>query len=217
MSNVKTYFTQRYTIQSNPREGVQKKQLFNLSALWATGALRRRLLHRNGNFATPSPRIRTRQWVKTSFRRKTGCSRAVYDHIRKIPIGKTTEILMSSQALIRFFSSIAWNGPFWPFFWPQGPKMGNSLLIRDPEGATRRLSRVHPGYPFPIWLLGFKSENAIWARFGFPRAKTRFGKRLKMANYEWIRITSRGEMTVLSVASQPLPNGQTFWTSNKQI
>ena len=43
--------------------------------------LRRRLLHRNGNFATPSPRIGTRQWVKTNFRRKTGHSRAVHESI----------------------------------------------------------------------------------------------------------------------------------------
>ena len=82
------------------------------------GALRRRLLHRNGNFATPSPRIRTRQWAKTDFRRKTGRSRAVYESIRKIPRGETTEISVPSHALIWFYPLMARNGPFRPFFGP---------------------------------------------------------------------------------------------------
>ena len=38
------------------------------------GALRRRLLHRNGTFVPPAPSTRTRRRVKTDFRRKTGRS-----------------------------------------------------------------------------------------------------------------------------------------------
>ena len=41
--------------------------------------------------------------VKTDFRRKTDCSRAVYQSIRKIPTARTTEISMSSQTSIQFF------------------------------------------------------------------------------------------------------------------
>ena len=88
--------------------------------------------------------------VKTDFRRKTGRSRAVYESIRKIPRGETTKILVPSQALIRFFPSMARNGPFRPFFGSQGAKMGKPLLASHPEGATGRPSRVHPGHPFPI-------------------------------------------------------------------
>ena len=82
------------------------------------GALRRRLLHRNGTFVPPAPSTRTRWQVKTGFRRKTGRSRAVCESIRKIPTGKITEILVASQPLIRFFAPKARNGPFCPFFGP---------------------------------------------------------------------------------------------------
>ena len=114
------------------------------------GALRRRLLHRNGTFVPPAPSTRTRWQVKTGFRQKTGRSRAVCESIRKIPTGETTEISVPSQALIRFFPSMARNGPFRPFFGPQGAKMGRPLIDAHPEGATGRPSRVHPGHPFPI-------------------------------------------------------------------
>ena len=82
------------------------------------GALRRRLLHRNGTFVPPAPSTRTRRRVKTGFRRKTGRSRAVCESIRKIPTGKITEIFVASQPLIRFFPPKARNGPFCPFFGP---------------------------------------------------------------------------------------------------
>ena len=141
----------------------------------------RRLLHRNGNFVPLAPWTRTRRRVKMGFRRKTGRSRAVYESIRKIPTGKTKQISVASQPSIRFFPLMARNGPFRPFFGPQGAKMGNPLLSAHPEGATGRPSRVHPGHPFPIWLWGFMSENAIRARFGGPRAETGYGKRPKTA------------------------------------
>ena len=82
------------------------------------GVLRRRLLHRNGNFVPLAPWTRTRRRVKMGFRRKTGRSRAVYESIRKIPTGKTTEISVASQPSIRFFPLMARNGPFRPFFGP---------------------------------------------------------------------------------------------------
>merc|ERR1719234_142208 len=106
-----------------------------------------RLLHRNGTFVPPAPSTRTRWQVKTDFWQKTGRSRAVYELIRNIPRGETTEISVPSQALIRFFPSMARNGPFRPFFAPQGAKMENPLIDAHPEGATGRPSRVHPG-PF---------------------------------------------------------------------
>ena len=82
------------------------------------GVLRRRLLHRNGNFVPPAPWIRTRRRVKTGFRQKTGRSRAVYESIRKISTGKIIEISVASQPSIRFFPPKARNGPFRPFFGP---------------------------------------------------------------------------------------------------
>jgi hypothetical protein len=88
--------------------------------------------------------------VKTDFRRKTGRSRAVYASIRMTPWGKTSRIAVRSQPSIRFFTSMAPKGPFRPFFGPQGAEMEESLSDAHPEGATRRPSRVHPGYPFPI-------------------------------------------------------------------
>ena len=56
-----------------------------------------------------------------------------------------TEILVSSQPSIRFFPLPARNGPFRPFFGPQGAEMEVSLLASHPEGATGSPSRVHPG------------------------------------------------------------------------
>ena len=82
------------------------------------GVLRRRLLHRNGNFVPLAPWIRARRRVKTGFRRKTGRSRAVCESIRKIPTGQITEISVASQPLIRFFPLMARNGLFCPFFGP---------------------------------------------------------------------------------------------------
>ena len=52
------------------------------------------------------------------FGKKTGRSRAVYESIRKIPTGKTKQILVASQPSIRFFPLMARNGPFRPFFGP---------------------------------------------------------------------------------------------------
>ena len=78
----------------------------------------RRLLHRNGNFVPLAPWIRTHRWVKTGFWQKTGPGRAVYESIRKVPTGKTTEISVASQPSIRFFPLMARNGPFRPFFGP---------------------------------------------------------------------------------------------------
>ena len=67
---------------------------------------------------TTSPMNTNSSEVKMGFRRKTGRSRAVYESIRKIPTGKTTEISVASQPSIRFFPLMARNGPFWPFFGP---------------------------------------------------------------------------------------------------
>ena len=54
------------------------------------------------------------------FRRKTGRSRAVYESIRKIPMGKTKQISVASSPSIPFFPWVAPKGPFWPFFGPRG-------------------------------------------------------------------------------------------------
>ena len=107
--------------------------------------------------------------------------------------------------------------------------MGHTLLASHPEGATGRPSRVHPGHPNPILWWGFKSENAIRARLGGPRAKARFGQRLRMARghweklrsraiYESIRKTPTGEMRQILVASSPsipffpwVPTNGPFW------
>ena len=61
----------------------------------------------------------------------------------------------------------------------------------------RQMSRVHPGYLFPAWLLGFNSENTIRA-WKLPEATGRnflAGPFMK---------TPRSKKTVISVASQPL-------------
>ena len=46
------------------------------------------------------------------------CGQAVYESIRKVPTGKTTEISVASQPSIWFFPLMARNGPVWPFFGP---------------------------------------------------------------------------------------------------
>ena len=64
--------------------------------------------------------------------------------------------------------------------------MWHSLLVCDPEGAMRRIIRVHPVDLFPIWLMWSISKNGIRARFGVPRAKTHFGKRPKTVRGHWM-------------------------------
>ena len=78
--------------------------LYLIFDCFPAGVLRRRLLHRNGNFVPLAPWIRTRRWVKTGFWQKTGRGRAVYESIWKVPTGKTTEISVASQPSIWFFS-----------------------------------------------------------------------------------------------------------------
>ena len=86
--------------------------------------------------------------VKTDFRRKTGRSPAVYESIGKIPAGKT----------IRFSSVNGPFGSFQPFLGPNGTKIERPLFKDHLDGVMRRLTRVHPGDPFSILLLEFKSE-----------------------------------------------------------
>ena len=121
-----------------------------LSALWASRRASAQAVTSKWQLRTTSPMNTNSSEVKMGFRRKTGRSRAVYESIRKIPTGKTKQISVASQPSIRFFPLMARNGPFRPFFGPQGAKMGNPLLSAHPEGATGRPSRVHPGHPFPI-------------------------------------------------------------------
>ena len=122
----------------------------DLSALWASWRASPQAVTSKWHFRTPSP-INTNSLAgETDFRQQKGRSRAVYELIQKIPRGETTEILVPLQALIQFFPLMAPNGPFWPFFGPQGAEMDRPLFTTHLEGATRRLSRVHPGYPFPI-------------------------------------------------------------------
>merc|ERR1712208_225324 len=121
-----------------------------LSALWASRRASAQAVTSKWQLRTTSPMNTNSSEVKMGFRRKTGRRRAVYESIRKIPTGKTKQILVASQPSIRFFPLMARNGPFRPFFGPQGAKMGKSLFNAHPEGATRRPSRVHPGHPFPI-------------------------------------------------------------------
>ena len=87
-----------------------------------------------------------------------------------------------------------------------------SLLVCDPEGATSRLSRVHPGHPFSIILWGFQRENAIQARFGGARAETRYRKWPKTAVSHWEKdrsqgvlesIRKRGDMAKILMPSHP--------------
>ena len=61
--------------------------------------------------------------------------------------------------------------------------VGQTLFGAHPEGAVRRLIRVHPVDPFPIWLMWLISENAIRTCFGVPQAKTWFGKWPKTFNH----------------------------------
>ena len=70
------------------------------------GALRRRLLHRNGTFVPPAPSTPLRRQVKM------GRSGAVFQSIRTIRRGKTIEISVPSQPSIQFFPLPARNGPF---------------------------------------------------------------------------------------------------------
>ena len=70
---------------------------FNKKIKYPAGVLCRRLLHRNGNFVPPAPGIRTRRRMKNGFWRKTGRGQAVYESIRKVPSGKTTEISVALQ------------------------------------------------------------------------------------------------------------------------
>ena len=39
------------------------------------------------------------------------------------------------------------------------PTKWKPIFGENPEGAMHRASRVHPGYPFLIWLLGFLSKK----------------------------------------------------------
>ena len=144
-----------------------------------------------------------------------GRSGAVFPSIRTIPRGQTTEISVRTQPSIRFFPLPARNGPFRPFFGPQGAQMEHTLLVPHPEGVMRRPSQVHPGHTFSIILWGFKSENVIRTCLGGPRAKTRSRKRPKMAVghwekgrsravYESIRKIPTARSTEISVPSQTL-------------
>ena len=125
-----------------------EKSQRDLLALWdpkfgPAGVVRRSLLQRNGNSVPPAQWIKTRR-VKIDFRRKAGRSQAISESIRKIPRGKTMEI---SMPLV---------------FSVNGPKRAVSAVFRALVGAKmERPLLVCPGYPFPIWLLGLKSENAI--------------------------------------------------------
>ena len=74
-------------------------------------------------------------------------NRVVFSSIRMIPRGKTKQISVALQPSIRFYPPMARNGPFQPFFGPQGSKVEVPLLVSHPEGAMPRPSRVHQGYP----------------------------------------------------------------------
>ena len=102
------------------------------------------------HFRTTSPINTASPAGENWFSAKMGRSGAVFSSIRMIPRGQTTEISVRTQPSIRFFPLHARNGPFRPFFGPQGAEMEHTLLDDHPEGATGRPSWVHPGYPFPI-------------------------------------------------------------------
>ena len=116
------------------------------------GALRRRLLHRNGTFVPPAPSTPLRRQVKTDFRQK-------FSSIRTIPRGKTTEISVRTQPSIRFFPLPARNGSFRPFFGPQRAHMEHTLLVSHPEGAMSGQAECTQVtlFPYKYWVFEEKS------------------------------------------------------------
>ena len=112
------------------------------------GVLRRRLLHRNGTFVPPAPPTRTRWRVKTDFLRKTGRSGPFFHQSGRFQGVERAKFRCRRSHLFGFSRRWPESGRFGRFSGPRGPKC--SLIDSHPEGATRRPTRVHPGYPFPI-------------------------------------------------------------------
>ena len=114
--------------------------------------------------------------------------RAVFSSIRMIPRGKTTEISVPSQPLIRFFPPVAQNRPLRPFLGPRGPKWRFHFwyLTQKEQRAGRAGCIQVTLFPYNCWVR--KEKNAIRARFGGPRAETRFGKRPKTIEGHWEKL-----------------------------
>ena len=149
-SHIVSYVTLKET--SNYPAGAQRAERSrrDLSALWASRRASAQAVTSKWHFRTTSPINTPSPAGENWFSAKIGRSGAVFSSIRTIPRGQTTEISVRTQPSIRFFPLPTRNGPFRPFFGPQGAQMERSLLVPHPEGAMHRASRVHPSYPFPI-------------------------------------------------------------------
>ena len=89
--------------------------------------------------------------VKTDFQQKTGRSRAVYESIRKIPWGNTTEILVPSQPLIRFFPSMAKHWLCRALGAKNGPTTFGTSPRRSDAPADPSASRLPFGNGYLYW------------------------------------------------------------------
>ena len=95
---------------------------------YPAGALRRRLLHRNGTFVPPAPTTRTRWRVKTDFLRKTGRSGPFFHQSGRFQGVERAKFRCRRSHLFGFSRRWPESGRFGRFSGPRGPKWRIHLL-----------------------------------------------------------------------------------------
>ena len=153
---------------------------------YPAGALRRRLLHRNGTFVPPAPPIRTRRRVKTDFRRKTGRSGPFFHQSGRFQGVERAKFRCRRSHLFGFSRRWPESGRFGRFSGPRGPKWKTHLLTltqKERRGGRPECTQVTL-FPYNCWV------SAAKTRFG-PVSGVRGPKRVLGNGRKWPKATGR--------------------------
>ena len=124
------------------------------SIFYPAGALRRRLLHRNGTFVPPAPSTPLRRQVKTDFRRKWAVAGPFFHQFGRFQGVKRPKFRCRRSR--RFGFSRRWpeTGRFGRFSGPRGPKWNIHFLhlTQKEQRAGRAGCTQVTLFPYNCWV-----------------------------------------------------------------
>ena len=150
------------------------------------GALRRRLLHRNGTFVPPAPSTRLRRQVKTDFRQKWAVAGPFFHQSGRFQGVRRPKFRCGRSRQFDFSRCPPETGHFGRFSGPRGPKWKNHFLhLTQKERCTGQAECTQGTlFPYKYWVFEEKT------RFG-PVSGLLGPKRVSGNCRKWPKATGR--------------------------
>merc|ERR1711894_380085 len=150
------------------------------------GALRRRLLHRNGTFVPPAPSTRLRRQVKTDFRRKWAVAGPFFHQSGRFQGVRRPKFWCGRSRQFDFYRCPPETGRFGRFSGPRGPKWSVHFWYLTQKERCTGQAECTQGTLFPYKYWVFEEKMRFGPVSGLPGPKRVSGNCRK-----WPKATGR--------------------------